>query len=262
MAQAESLTRELNGCIGAVALSKAVAGISRRAAARIVKEVRTRLEAERKARAGRVYVSSPGVMRGFDAMDLGRGKGHVLVASDAAVPYRTTLEYVGRYDADTVAETLDKDFTENGAPLVLRLDQARQHKTASVDAVLNRHGVLALHGPAHHPQYYGQLERQNREHRAWLSAANTGALELDRMRKGLNELLPRRGLNWATAAARWDQRGSISIDRNAFIKEVHEAAERIRDTQRQDSEIDVRRLAIHQTLVNHGLLKLAARGKC
>lgn len=28
------------------------------------------------------------------------------------------------------------------------------------------YAVLVLHGPPHHPRFYGQLERQNREHRA------------------------------------------------------------------------------------------------
>src|SRR5262249_20196448 len=56
-----------------------------------------------------------------------------------------------------------------GAPLVCRLDRARQHHTAAVLAALRRHGVLILHGPPHCPRYYGPLERQNREHRQWLA---------------------------------------------------------------------------------------------
>lgn len=42
-------------------------------------------------------------------------------------------------------------------------------RTPEVDRLLQRYQVLALHGPPRHPYYYGQLERQNREHRAWES---------------------------------------------------------------------------------------------
>lgn len=43
--------------------------------------------------------------------------------------------------------------------------------SARVAEVLRSHGVLLLHGPPRHLGYYGQLERQSREHRAWLTAS-------------------------------------------------------------------------------------------
>jgi hypothetical protein len=55
---------------------------------------------------------------------------------------------------------LRPQFERHGAPLVMRMDRARQHSVPGVQTVLDKHGVLALHGPAHWPRYYGHLERQ------------------------------------------------------------------------------------------------------
>ena len=78
-----------------------------------------------------------------------------------------------RYVAESVAAALELDIVNHGAPVAYRLDRARCHDTPVVRQVLDRQSILALHGPAHHPGYYGQLERQNREHRAWLDALGT-----------------------------------------------------------------------------------------
>jgi len=59
----------------------------------------------------------------------------------------------------------------------MRMDRASSHDTFAVHEVLREHEVLLLHGPPRYPQYYGQHERQNREHQAWL--AHSG---LDRRR--------------------------------------------------------------------------------
>ena len=98
-----------------------------------------------------------------------RGEGHeqyLLVAADAAVCFRTSIASRPSYDSAAVAEVLDRDMVEHGAPLVYRMDRASVHRTAGVLELLRSRQVLLLHGPPHHAQYYGQLERQNREHRA------------------------------------------------------------------------------------------------
>ena len=79
---------------------------------------------------------------------------------------RTSIELRPSYDSAAVADVLDRDMAEHGAPLVCRMDRASVHRTAGVLEVLRSRQVLLLHGPPHHAQYYGQLERQNREHRA------------------------------------------------------------------------------------------------
>src|SRR5207248_2180268 len=100
------------------------------------------------------------------------------------------------------------DIDRNGAPLVYRLDRASSHRTALVAALLRAHQVLLLHGPAHYPQYYGQHERQNREHRGWLSWLDSMAADelhaaSREMLDALNAGLPRASLGWRTAAQAW-----------------------------------------------------------
>ncbi|MBK7861701.1 MAG: hypothetical protein IPJ65_24415 [Archangiaceae bacterium] len=221
------------------------------------------MERERLASCQQVVIPTLGVVRGFDAMHVSTIEGwrYLLAAADASIPYRTMLAMVGSYDSSSVAMTLELDILLNGAPLVYRFDRAKCHRTAEVREVLNRHEVLVLQGPPRHPRYYGQLERQNREHRAWLNEC--GELtpqqletEAQRMRHAWNCTLPRRTLTWQTAEQVWKQRTVPAIDRRALREEVTDRAARI---QRQ---LDVRgvhadlaeRLAIEATLTKHGWL--------
>lgn len=183
--------------------------------------------------------------------------------------YRTLITASVRYDSPAVAATLERDIALNGAPLVYRLDRAKCHQTDEVREVLVHHGVLMLHGPPRYPQFYGQLERQNREHRAWLNTC--GELdprqleeELARMQYAWNCSLPRRSLAWETASEVWSRRPKLVVDRAELKAEVHDRAARI---QRQ---LDVRgdaadlaeRLAIEATLMKHGWLVRRNGARC
>lgn len=255
---AEAIVRDLHGQIGAQALSVAT-GLSRRRCGALKHEVTTRMEAERKARAMRVQVLHPGVIRGFDAMML--KEGCALIAADAAVPFRTSARFADSYDGVAVARALEADFLEHGAPLVLRLDQASAHKTDEVFAVLERWGTVPLHGPPHHPRYYGQLERQNREHRAWLRGggdARGHAWELDEMRSALNETLPRKGLGWRTAGWAWRSRPPLPVDHGMF----HATVEALLGCVFRQASIPTRRVAIEAALSQYGLLKVTAGERC
>lgn len=255
-AQAVTLVRALRGLVGMEALRHGCAGLTRRGAARIKAETCAAMERERRASAAHVEVSAPGVLRGFDSMALGRA-GHLLVSGDGAIPYRTSWTVVPRYDGVSVARVLADDFDHNGAPLVLRFDRARQHDVAAVREVLNRHGVLPLHGPARHPQYYGQLERLNRDQRAWLRG-DSGALNrntIDHMMESLNNLWPRRKLGWTTAAQEWSTRPAIDIDRVKLRKEVEDTCGRL--VARGDVKPSLAwRLAVKQALTKRGLLRV------
>lgn len=79
--------------------------MSRRQAAQVKREVLTELEQERRARCSRVMVYEPGTMRGLDQKYIGaRPEQHTaLIASDAAVPYRTSAKPVPAYTAREVA---------------------------------------------------------------------------------------------------------------------------------------------------------------
>jgi hypothetical protein len=261
-AQAVALLYALRGLVGVEALRHACPGLTRRGAARIKAQACTVMERERRASAAHVEVATAGVVRGFDSMEMGR-TGHLLVAADAAIPFRTSWCLEPRYDGVSVARMLADDFARHGPPLVVRFDRARQHDVPAVDEVLTRNGVLPLHGPPRHPQYYGQLERLNRDQRAWLrghaGAVNSGTL--DHMMESLNTLWPRRRLGWTTAAQEWTTRPAIDIDRVKLRKEVETTCRRL--VARHDVKPTVGwRLAVKQALTRRGLLRVRPGGGC
>jgi hypothetical protein len=255
-ARAANLVRELRGLIGAEALRRDCPGLTRRGAARVKAETCTAMERERRASAAHVEVSVPGVVRGFDSMEIGRAP-HLLVASDGAMPFRTSWSLEPRYDADSVARMLANDFARHGAPLVVRFDRARQHDAPAVRHVLTVHGVLALHGPPRHSQYYGQHERLNRDQREWLraDAREVNRITVDRMMQSLNNRWPRRKLGWKTAAQEWSTRPTINIDRVQLRKEVEERCRRL--IARGTVKLGMAwRLAVEQALTARGVLRV------
>jgi hypothetical protein len=271
VAELEAAVRSTRGLVGAAGLSRRVSGASRRQAASVKARVVRDVERERKADCTRVVVAQPGVVRGFDQLWAPSTEGLLpaLVAADAAVPFRTSITLAERYDSPSVARALDRDFCLHGAPLVLRLDLAKCHDAEPVSDVLVKHRVLALHGPPRYPQYYGQLERQNREHRAWLDrvaplSAACLADELERMRVALNASWPRRTLGWHTAEERWSQRALLSVDRGALCTEVTNLAQSLRPT--TSTPLNPRcpawRNAIELTLTRFGFLTKLSRGGC
>lgn len=269
--RAEHLVRDLHGLVGAAALSHRIAGLSRRQAARIKCATLTLMERERQAALTRVSVATAGLIRGLDAMHLSieGSKCYALVCADAAIPYRTTVVLGEHYDAALVAHTLERDIANHGAPLILRTDRARAHDSPRVMQILAEHQVLTLHGPPRYPRFYGQLERQNREHRAWLAALIDPAGEpmqslLERMIYCLNTLWPRRALRWKTATEAWKERSAIPIDRLSFKEEVHNRArhlERHIDLRAKPADL-IQRLAIEQTLQHLGYLHRQNGGWC
>lgn len=270
-APTEKLVRDLRGLIGAEALRHAVPGISRRQAATVKRETLIELERERVAQAARVEVIVPGVVRGFDAMHVATTAGvrYPLIAGDAAVPYRTSVLVAQRYNAGAAREALERDFVAHGAPLVLRMDRWKAHDAPPIADWLRRSGVLVLHGPPHHPRYYGQLERQNREHRAWLQAGPPLTPEqLDQecteMIAALNGAWPRATLTWRTSQQAWSSRPAIVEDRDALRDEVHDRAARIRRQAegRGATVAMAERLAIEAALINRGYLRLVPGGWC
>jgi hypothetical protein len=250
--QIRTHVRALRGLVGAASLARTVTGVSRRSAAVIKRETLAELERERQDECRRVEITTPGVMRGFDAMFV-EGQ-TALVAADAAVPFRTSITAVEHYDAESVARALARDFELHGAPLVWRRDRARCQAADPVASVLEHYGVIALQGPAHYPQFYGQLERQNREHQAWLdgiSVVDDACLEA--MRTALNALWRRPTLGWRTSQEVWDARPLLDDERDAFTDDVRARADHLVARVGEDLAM---RLAIEQALTDRGLLSI------
>jgi len=267
-AAVEHEVRATRGLVGAAALARTT-GTSRRIAAAIKAEVMTLMERERISACERIVITQPGVVRGFDQKWLPTTDGlrPALVCSDASIPYRTHVALADRYDEDAVLAALEEDFSENGPPAVLRLDRARVHRTPRVDALLRRYRVLRLHGPPRRPQYYGQLERQNREHDAWVRAAAPLspaplAHDLRRMVATLNERWPRRTLRWRTAGDVWRNRAPLVIDRDALADEVEQRAARIIASCGPLDPAVATRYAIEHALESRGLLRRRGGIEC
>jgi transposase InsO family protein len=264
--EVENHVRELKGLVGAESLRHTFSKLSRREAAAIKAEALTVMERERKESCPRVAISAPGIIRGFDAMHVRTtaGKNYLLACADACVPYRTTVEPAVEYCSHAVADILERDFIENGPPLVLRLDRASVHRAPEVAEVATRFGVILLHGPPRHPRYYGQLERQNREHRAWLEAVGLMSLEqllaeCGAMQAAFNARWRRGTLGFRTASELWNERTAIVEDRDALRMEVEERRARLL---RSDVAMDLaERLAIEQTLIEHNYLSIENRGR-
>jgi transposase-like protein len=267
-ARAEAVVRATRGLIGAEALRQCVPDVSRRRAAMIKQATRSAMERERKAACTRVTVTMPGVLRGFDQLFVGNRV--ALVSADGCVPFRTSTHVVDRYNGPAVAEALERDWTDQGAPLVQRLDRARAHRVEDVLSLARHHRVLLLHGPPRYPQFYGQLERQNREHRAWLETLpdlDPDALgpACAQMCEVLNDLLPRRTLRWRTARDAWVDRPAIPpAERLALREDVADRTERIaRHLENRGQPADfAERLAIEQALSQRGLLRRKVGGWC
>jgi hypothetical protein len=225
------------------------------------------LERERRSVAQRVVVAAPGVVRGFDAMELctpGRPRRHALIAADGCVPFRTAWAISERYDGHAVAALLARDFTTNGAPLVLRMDRASAHTVPPVHQILCEHGVLPLQGPPYYARYYGQLERQNREHRAWLDGRTAGTEDFEAMMAALNEQWRRATLGWCTAGELWRQRPTLDVDRIQLLHDVQDRAARLacRLATTPRAHDLAWRLAVKQALVERGLLRVELGGWC
>ena len=59
------------------------------------------------------------------------------------------------YDTRSVVDAIERDWSEHGAPYVLRLDRAKMHLAEALRDLADGYGVLLLFGPPHHPQFYG-----------------------------------------------------------------------------------------------------------
>ncbi len=187
----------------------------------------------------------------------------LLVAADGCVPYRTSWTESPSYDGRAVAQILRNDFEAFGAPLVLRLDRASVHNVPEVLQLLADYEVLSLHGPSYYARYYGQLERQNREHRAWL-ARSGGWLDLDAMMLALNGRWRRSTLGWRTAEEAWQARPRLHVDRKALADEVNDRAAHLSHSLAESPRTDqlAWRIAVKQALIERGLLRVEKGGWC
>jgi hypothetical protein len=256
--QVRSVVRATHGVVGATNLGR-MSGLPRRICSKLKRRELAEMEWERKQRCAKVVLAAPRIVRGFDAMHVQAGdvRAYWLVAADAAVPYRTSITTTLDYDAASVIAALRRDFEEHGPPLVVRLDRIACQRTPEVEQLFADYDVLALHGPPRYPRYYGQLERQNREHRDWYNLLVAGtASELARaaedMRTALNALWPRPSLNGWTAEQAWRAYTPVDVDRSQLRRDVERRTSGLVTTGFEP--LRARRIAIETELQERGLL--------
>ncbi|MFN0246293.1 MAG: hypothetical protein ACKV2T_05265, partial [Kofleriaceae bacterium] len=180
-------------------------------------------------------------------------------------PYRTSIATVPVYDAAHVIAALRTDFDLHGPPLVLRWDRIACQRTPEIDRVLDEYQVIALHGPPRHPYYYGQLERQNREQRAWYAHLGTvSAVELagaaTRMTTALNSRWARPSLDGWTAEQAWNARRPCDVDRRLLRHDVETLAAHL--VAAGHDVLRARRHAIEHALQERALLDIKPGGWC
>jgi hypothetical protein len=258
--QVRSVVRATHGVVGATNLGR-MSGLPRRICSQLKRRELAEMEWERKQRCAKVVLTTPRIVRGFDAMHVHAGdlKAYWLVAADAAVPYRTSITTTLDYDAASVIAALRADFELHGPPLVLRLDRIACQRTPEVAHLLAEYDVLALHGPPRYPRYYGQLERQNREHRDWYSllVADTEtelARAAEDMRTALNALWPRPSLGGWTAEQAWRAYTPVDVDRRQLRCDVDRRTSGLVATGFEPMR--ARRIAIETELQERGLLSI------
>src|SRR5208283_3082745 len=117
-------------------------------------------------------------------------------------------------------------------------------------------------------QYYGQLERQNREHRAMLTAmgpVDAGIMQVRSREKiqAMDTRWPRRTLGWRTAQEIWQNRKPLTEDRDELRRDVQRIAARLRRKHgcRGFPADMAERLAIEAALTKRGYLNREG-GRC
>ncbi len=141
--------------------------ISRRRLGQLVRRVRDEKKADRRAARRRLeWNTASGRVWATDTKQ-------IALADGGKVWFQTVRDLASRYTlapcaphsptGNDIAEWLDAAFTEHGAPLFLRMDNAANENCPEVMAVLARHWVIPFNSPPHYPPYNGAAEQAQRE---------------------------------------------------------------------------------------------------
>lgn len=142
-------------------------GISRRKLQGIVERARDEEKAARRAAQWRLeWSTSSGLVWAMDTKE-------IALADGQKIWFQTLRDLGSRYTiapcalhnptGHDIALWLEAAFTEHGAPLFLRMDNAANENCPEVMAVLDRHWVVSFNSPLHYPRYNGAVERAQRE---------------------------------------------------------------------------------------------------
>lgn len=168
----EAVIRELAHCRkrthGTGALYQQVRDrFSRRAVQAMVAEVRRELNRERDEHVQHIDWCRPGLVWAMDPSEMPRdrvlGKVEGLTVQDLGSQYKFDPIAGDVPCGEEVAGHLQRLFTEFGAPLFLKRDNAGNLNNPAVNAVLAEHWVIPLNSPPGYPQYNGGIEHAQNE---------------------------------------------------------------------------------------------------
>jgi transposase InsO family protein len=141
--------------------------ISRRKLGALVKQARNEKKAERRAAQRRLeWNSSSGRVWATDTKEIALDDGQkVWFQTMRDLGSRYTLAPCAQHNptGKDIAAWLEAAFTEHGAPLFLRMDNAANENCPEVMAVLERHWVIPFNSPLNYPPYNGAVEQAQRE---------------------------------------------------------------------------------------------------
>lgn len=142
--------------------------ISRRSLQALVDAVRRELQHDKRMEMRRINWQVPGIVWAIDDTKFTRkdwgwesfiNQIHVLGARYDLEPRSSEKLLPGRQ----VAMRLEKEFEENGSPLILKRDTGSNLNHADVNNVLAEYYVIPLNSPTYYPPYNGAVERAQRE---------------------------------------------------------------------------------------------------
>ena len=141
--------------------------ISRRKLGALVRQARDEKKAARRAAQRRLeWNTSSGRVWATDTKQIALDDGQkVWFQTMRDLGSRYTLAPCSQHNpgGQDIAAWLEAAFTEHGAPLFLRMDNAANENCPEVLAVLARFWVISFNSPLNYPRYNGAVERAQRE---------------------------------------------------------------------------------------------------
>lgn len=224
-----------------------------------------REEPEKKTELVRFEITATGVMWSEDGTGFKEDgqKKELLIVQDEHARFKLNHRLVdGPACERDVLIYLKEAFSRYGAPLVLKHDGDSIFHGARMKALLEKHEVIDLTGPAYYPPYNGKLERANRDVKGYVrtrrrhNAPGTLLDHIDAAVTDLNDERPRPMLDGRTAREVFDNHRIKLPDRRRFRKEVNQTeTELLARARSRSEERSARRRAIEQVLLRYSLMK-------
>lgn len=201
----------------------------------------------------------------------------LMLARDLASDMQLLAQPAVSESADESCLALDALFAEEGAPLVLKLDNGSGFIASRTRDLVDRHGVLVLHSPPGTPSYNGSCEAGNgsikmRARRLAGSRGRPGAWTMNDVEAARCEANEREGHGEVPSPAQeWARRKPITHEERAALRAVYDtelarlmAEEEQKEAPWQDrsARATLERRALTSALIQRGYLVIRKGRVC